>query len=127
MFLFCYNNIVIKPNLKSKPAKYLIGVQKGKSKKQAALDAGYALTTANHSVDQIEQTQQYCEVYKALSYKDELLKKTTLGEIADEQLKVVFQDRDLGAKNMAIKQTVGTIEPEKGMTDTEEQVLIILK
>lgn len=117
----------MKPNLQSKQAKYILGIRKGKTKKKAALDAGYSYNTAVQNTDKIEKSLTFQRLEKALSYKDELLKKTTLEQIAQEQLKVVFQDENLNAKNTAIAQVVETLEPKGDTTDYEERVLIVLK
>lgn len=116
-----------KVSLQSKPAKYILGIRKGKTKTKAALDAGYSLNTAMQNTDKIEKTLAFQQLNKQFSYKDEILKKTTLEEIASEQLKVVFQDENLNAKNTAIAQVVETLEPKGDTTDYEERVLIVLK
>jgi 23S rRNA-/tRNA-specific pseudouridylate synthase len=115
-----------KINKNTRPAKYYLNKQKGMSKKDAALQAGYSLNTAIGNVGKIESSLAYQEVEKALSYKEEILKKTTLSEIADEQLKVVYQDKDLGAKNKAIENVVKVVAPETADSD-DEKVIIILK
>lgn len=113
--------------LNSKVAKYYKNVQKGLNKKEAALKAGYSLNTAQFNTPKIEQSLAYQQVERALSYKDEILKKTTLEEIAREQLSVVFQNENLNAKNVAIKQVVDTIEPENRSDDGDDRVIIVLK
>lgn len=116
-----------KLNLNSRPAKYYKNKQKGMSKLQAALKAGYSKNTAVQNTNKIENSLVYQEVEKALSYKEEILKKTTLSNIADEQLKVVFQDGDLGAKNKAIENVMRVVEPESSGGEQDERVIIVLK
>lgn len=113
--------------LKSKVAKYYKNKMKGMNKKESALKAGYSLNTAQYNTPKIEQSLAYQQVERALSYKDEILKKTTLEEIAREQLSVVFQNENLNAKNVAIKQVVDTIEPEHRGDDSDDRVVIVLK
>ena len=113
--------------LNSRPAKYYKNKQQGMSKLQSALKAGYSKNTAVQNTNKIESSLIYKEVEKALSYKEEILKKTTLSEIADEQMKVVLQDGDLGAKNKAIDQVVRVLEPENAGGDAEERVIIVLR
>jgi hypothetical protein len=116
----------MKLNLNSRPAKYYKNKMKGMSKAEAARRAGYAKSVAETDTNNIENSLVYKEIEKALSYKQELLQKTTLSEIADEQLKVVRQDGDLGAKNKALENVVKTLEPEN-YHDEEEKVIIVLK
>ena len=106
-------------SLNSKAGKYYVARQKGKNKKESAIIAGYNPS----NITRIENTQEY----KALSYKDELLKQITLDQIAKEQLKVIMQDEDLSSKNTAIKNVMEKIEPEERASEEDERVLVILK
>lgn len=111
----------------SRIGKYVINRQKGLSKRKSALQAGYSLNTANYNLNKIEGSLQYAQAVKELSYKDELLKKTTLEEIASEQMKVVRQDGDLGAKNKAIENVTKVLEPESAGNGDDDKIIVILK
>jgi hypothetical protein len=111
-----------KPDLKTKVGKYYLGVKKGKTKTQAALDAGYK--DATH-ITQIERTDTFQAIQRY--FKDELVEKITISEIADELVKVIRQDKDLGAKNKSIEMALSRIEPDKHVDDNDDRVLVIMK
>ncbi|MFZ2484411.1 MAG: hypothetical protein WAW81_00480, partial [Minisyncoccia bacterium] len=90
-----------KADLNSKVGKYFLARNKGLNKSKAALEAGYASPT--HTT-RTEETQSYQNL--VLCYKDELLKHITLEEIAEVQAKTIRQERDLGARNTAIKEAL---------------------
>lgn len=111
------------PDLDTKIGKYFINRKvKKMTKKDAALAANYYPSNTYS----IERTK----TFKALEqkyYKDELLKKISVSEIAEEQKKVILQDRDLGAKNVAIKQALQKIEPDDTPGSEDDKVIIVLK
>lgn len=110
-----------KISMSSRPVKYYMAKRKGLSKRKSAEVAGYYPT----NITKIENSAIYKEVEKQFSYKDELEKKITLNTLADEQLKIVLQDRDLSTKQRAIEQVQKTLEPEHNET-YEEQVVIVV-
>lgn len=107
--------------MKSKPYKYFIARTKGKNKKQSALEAGYA---DGQHITQIERGVGFQEVKEY--FKDVLIGKIKVSEIADELVKNIVQDTDRGAKNKAIEIALGKIEPEKVM-EQEDKVIVILQ
>lgn len=112
-----------KPSLDSRIGKYLIARKKGLTGKEAQIAAGYAVPT--HSA-----TIEASETYKALErtyFRDKVREKITMEEIADEQIKVIRQDKDLGAKNTAIKNTLEKLEPETALREDDERLVVILK
>jgi len=107
----------------SKAYKYYEAKKLGRTKKQAALEAGYSLSTATQPTA-IEKTQDYQIVER--HFKDELLTKISLGEIADALSYNIRQETQLGARNEAIKIALDKIEPDK-VIEENEQVLIVIK
>ena len=112
-----------KADLNTRVGKYFIAKQKGLNKSEASIVAGYPTTT--HTT-RIEQSKAY-QAIERLYYKDELLNKITLGQIADEQIKNILQDKDKGAKNKAIELALSKIEPNEILDDADERVIIVLK
>jgi len=108
----------------SKAFQYYQNKKVCKTKKEAALKAGYSMAVAVKPSQAIEQTQDYQLIER--HFKDELLGKITISEIADELTKNIRQDTQLGAKNEAIRIALNKIEPDDIPTDTEN-VLIVLK
>ena len=109
---------------KARIIKYVVNRAKGLNKKESAIAAGYS--EKGNPTTRIEKTQAYQEVVKEY-YKDKVLGKITLDEIADEQIKVIRQDKDLNAKNTAIKNVVEKIEPDDAPLEENDQVLVILR
>lgn len=107
----------------SKQFKYYEAKKQGKSKKESAILAGFAPSTANTPA-LIENTEQYRAI--EAHFKDTLLTKITVSEVADELVKNIRQDKELGAKNKAIEMAKSWIEPD-GNTQDEERVVIVLK
>ena len=114
--------------INTKMGKYVVAKHKGNNKSQAARIAGYAESMALHGTHLIEKSQTYQELEKRY-FKDELLAQTTLTELGNELLKVVRQDENLNAKNVAIAMAIAKIEPpEKDPTDDEaNKVFVLLK
>lgn len=109
--------------METKPGRYFLERKKGKNKKESALSAGYA--DAAH-VSQIEKSTTYREIVRA--YKDEMLDVISLGEIAQEHAKIIRQDRDLGAKNTAIKNAYERIDPlDSDKPDESDRLVVILR
>ena len=110
-------------DLDTKAGKYFVNRKVKKlTKKDAAIAAGY-YPTNTYSIER-------SKTYKALEekyYKTELLKKIALSDIADEQIKVIRQDKDLGAKNVAIKQALSKIEPDEIQGGEDDKVVILLQ
>lgn len=111
--------------MSSRPVKYILAKRKGMSKRKAMLEAGYSPRSLTNT-NKIENSLIYKEAERQLSYKDEILKKISKEELADEQLKIVLQDENLNAKNVAIKQVSDVIEPKEAEESYEEQVIIVL-
>lgn len=111
-----------KPDLDTQIGKYFIAKQNSKTKKEAALKAGYA--DGNH-VARIEQTAQYIALEK--HYRDILTDKISVEEIAEYHADNIRQDKDRGARNKAIEMAVARIEPETYKRDEGEKVVFILK
>lgn len=108
--------------LETKPGKYFLERKKGKTKKDAALSAGYA-DAAHTSV--IEATATYKEIVK--SYKDELLSVISLQEVAEAHADNIRQDKDRGARNMAIKMAYEKIEGMGEEKDDSDRLVVILR
>lgn len=113
---------VVKVKLNGKPAKYFLNRQKGMNKKDAAVAAGY---TDNNNQTKIEQSDTYQAIEK--HYKNALLDKVSLDDIAEEHIKNIKQDKDRGAKNVAIKMALEKIEPEAKRDDDDDRVMVILR
>ncbi len=111
-----------KPDLKSKSGKMWLEVQKGKRPSEAARAVGINPKNASHAM----QTENF-QALERSSYKEEILKKITMAQIAQEHIKVIVQDKDLGAKNTAIKMAYEKIEPDETNLDTPDKVLVILR
>jgi hypothetical protein len=113
------------PDLDSKIGQYYINRKvKKMNKTDAQLSAGFADRT--HAT-RIEETKTYKELEKQFGYREEILQLITLKQIAEEQIKVAMQDKDLSSKNTAIRQLVDKVEPNAPQEDREERVLVVLK
>ncbi len=112
----------IKIDMKSKAGKYFLALQKGSTKKEAALTVGID----PRNVNKLEDTQMYQAIEKKY-FKDELLDQITLTGLAQELLKNIVQDTDRGAKNKAIEIALSKLEPEKAPKDADEKVLIVIQ
>lgn len=111
-----------KPDLNTRVGKYFLAKQKGMTKKDAQIVAGFS--DVQHP-DRIEKTQTY-KAIEQVYYADELLKLISKEDIAKEQVKVIIQDRDLSAKNNAIKQALEKVEPEDQKA-VEDRVVVVLR
>jgi hypothetical protein len=101
--------------------RYFIAKQKTKSKKEAAELIGYNPNNVSH----LEDTKTYKEIEKKY-YNAELLKKITLEDIANEHIKIIKQDKELGAKLQAISKALEKIEPQDTPID-QDAVIVVLK
>jgi hypothetical protein len=112
-----------KPDLYTRQGKYFTAKMRGMNKSNAALAAGYP---DGHHTSRIEATKAY-QVTET-HYKDELLKRMPIGQLADEHVKNILQDQDKGAKNKAIDMALNKIEPQ-GTTynDEDDRVVVVLK
>lgn len=113
-----------KLDLNKKPVKYAIAVREGRTKTESKIIAGYQPTT---NTTKIERTKDF---QTAVSFfKDELLAKTTMADIATaliDNIQQTGQDKiDRGARNKAIEIALAKAEPEQ-KTTTEEKVIVIL-
>ena len=113
-----------KLNLNERVSKYIVARKKGLTQSKSKEVAGYPQTTNGY---QIEQSDAY-KTLEQTYFKDEIIQRITLGQIADEQVKVIKQDKDLGAKNTAIKNTLERIEPnEIGGQEDDDKLVVILR
>lgn len=115
-------SIKVNLNLDTKVGKYFVARTKGMKKGEAALAAGYA--DVMHT-PQIEKSKTFKELEK-MYFKDALLMKISMPELAKEMTKVIRQDDDLGAKNTAMKMALDKIEPETRMAGDDNRVLVVL-
>ena len=111
----------------SRAYRYYEGHKKlGKSKKEAAIVAGYAPSTA-HAPSVIEKSQEYQMVEN--HFKSQLEGKITLGEMADalvDNIKQTGEEKiDRGARNKGIEIALEQLNENKKVSD--DQVIIILK
>ena len=113
----------MRADLDSRIGKYFLNRQKGMRKGEAQLKAGFPDTM---HASRIEKTKTYKEIEKVY-YKDALLAKIDIAGIAEEHLKNILQDKDRGAKNMAIKMALDKIEPEAKQERDDDKVMIILR
>ena len=111
----------MKPDLNTKVARYYVARKKGNTIKESKAIAGYS--TDSHT--EVEKTKEYQKI--ARHFKDHLLEKITLDNIADELKKNILQDTDKGAKNNAIKLALEKVEPEQYKDDDDKNVLVVLK
>ena len=98
-----------KADPKTKAGQLFLAQQKGLTDKQASELVGIS----SKNVKKTEETK----TYKAFEekYSDILQTKITLEEIAEEQVKVIKQEKDKGAKNTAIKMALDKIEPDNNV------------
>lgn len=109
------------PELDSKIGQYYVARKQGKNKTQAQLVAGFADTM---HASRIEKTKTY-ELLEQKFYKDELLGKISLAELADEHVKNILQDEDRGAKNKAIEMMMKKVEPDDVPNEVEVVKLVL--
>lgn len=113
----------VKPDLDSKIGKYYVNRLKGMNKGDAQIAAGFP---DKAHASRIEATKTYKTIDK-MFYKESLLAKISLDELAGEHLKNILQDQDKGAKNTAIKMALDKIEPEVREDKDDDRIVVILK
>jgi hypothetical protein len=109
-------------NMESKVAKFFVANRiKGIKKTKAAKLAGISPTNITN--------YERFPAYQALEekYKDKLLKHIGMDEVAAEQVKVIMQDKDLGAKLNAIKFYTERVEPEARESSDDDKMIIVLR
>lgn len=110
------------PNMDTKVALFWKARrQKGLGKRIAAREVGIREENATN--------YERLPTFRALDekYKDKLLKKMGMEDVADEQIKVIKQDRDLGAKLNAIKFYTERVEPEVREESDDEKMIVVLR
>lgn len=111
------------PGPETRVAKYHMAVRSGMTKAKAAEVAGYSCPNQTTVIEKSKGFQKLQEYYK-----DELLKRVSLGQIADEHAKVIVQDNEMGPKLAAIKIAMDKIEPpDKDLGDDDDRVFVVLK
>lgn len=113
------------PDLDSRVGKYFISRKKGKSKRESARSAGYSEAQSLINPGRIEKSKAYQELEK-IHYKDKLLEKITIEQIAQAHADNILQEDDRGARNKAIEMAIHKLEPDK-VVDDEDRVFVILK
>ncbi len=107
-------------DFKTKAGKLFLAQQSGLTDSEASRKIGIS----EKNVTELEATKTYQAIIK--SFKDAILEKTTISNLAEELNKNIKQDADKGAKNNAIKIALDKIEPEN-LPQTAQQVNIVLK
>lgn len=121
LLALCYFKVMIiseketykKDDPNSKPARYLVCTKKPGNTKKFCEQLIYG--TDNHNSGQIENTKSFKVAVK--QFKDTLVTPT---ELAEELNKNILQDKDKGAKNVAIRMGVDAREimpKEKGILE----------
>jgi len=109
------------PDLNSKVGKYYVARKKNnKSRNEALAEAGYRPTGKN-----IEKTDGFQAIEKY--FKDEVVVKMSVAQVADELVKNIKQDKDKGAKNTAIRTYLDKVEPEARLEDSDKDVVFIVR
>jgi hypothetical protein len=106
---------------KARVVKYVKGVRSGLTKKESAIRAGFPDAS---NISKLEKTEAFMEVER--HYRDALLDKITLDDVAEEHIKNIKQDEDRGAKNKAIEMYYNKVEPEKVSENKEDRVMVVL-
>lgn len=115
-----------KPDINTKVGRYFMAVQKGKTKREAAIVAGYA--DVSHTT-QIERTSEFQALQEHFGVN--LQKHITVNEINGylaDNIRQEGQERiDRNARNKAIEIAKDMIEPDnKTIDDGGDKVLIVL-
>lgn len=109
------------PDLNSRTGKYFLARKKGLRQK----DAAELLNIHPHYAPRLEKTKAYQALVQTY-YKDELLTRVTMGQIAEEHAKNILQDQDKGAKNTAIKMALDKVEPSE-MSREDDKLIVVLR
>ncbi len=110
-----------KPDLNSKAGRYLLKRATGLNKS----DSARAIGIDPRDTTRLEKTKTY-EVLQKTYFRDELLQKITLEQIALALADNIYQEKDRGARNTAINIALERVEPETNPI-SEEQVVVILQ
>lgn len=110
-----------KPDLNSKAGKYLIKRAQGLNKS----DSARAIGLDPRDTTRLEKSKTF-EVLQKTYFRDELLQKIALADIAQALAENITQDKDRGARNTAINIALERIEPETNPIE-EERVLVVLR
>lgn len=118
---------VKKPRIDSKVGKYFMAVQKGKTKKEAQIIAGYSTPTHATSIEKTKEFQALQE-----KFGTNLQTHITINEINSylaDNIRQTGQERiDRNARNKAIELAKNFIEPETAKADDSgDKVLIVLQ
>lgn len=113
--------------INTKPGKYIVERHKGKTKKDAAIQAGYSNSIATHAPHNIENTVVYKELERKF-FKDELIAQTTMEELGQILLRNIKQKDNIAASNQAIQIALNKLEPDENtLDDSSNKVLVVLR
>lgn len=113
--------------INTKAGKYLVERHKGKTKRAAAIQAGYSKSIATHAPHNIENTIVYQELERKF-FKDELIAQTTLKELGEVLMRNIKQKDNIAASNQAIQIALNKLEPEENtLDDSASKVLVVLR
>lgn len=110
----------MKPSLDTKAGRYFLAKKQGKNKTEAAEIIGID----PRNTTQLERTKRYGEIENY--YKDQLLGKITMDEIAEVHARNIKQTKDIGGSNQAIKIALDRIEPN-AIPNEDEKIVVILR
>lgn len=110
----------MKERLNKKSGKLWLAIQQGKTKKQAALEAGLNPANVSHAM----QTENF-QALERSSFKEEILKHITSAQIAEEHVRIIKESKEDSTRLAAIKLAYEKIEPE-AVPDSEKQKVIVL-
>ncbi len=113
----------LKIDKNSRPFKYFVNRQKGMTKKDASIEAGYHSGPTN--IASIEGS----ETYKAIEarYNEILTGVITMQEIAEYHADNIRQDTDRGARNKAIEMALAKLEPDKITSRDDDKIVVVLR
>lgn len=107
-----------------KPSSRLIKYHKarlsGKNKEDSKTVAGYSPATTTTTIEKMDS-------YKRISLGDQIKEQMSEREIIAAHIENIKQDKDLGARNAAIKMAYERIEPDNAAPEQAERVIVILK
>ena len=110
-----------KADLNTRPGRFFLAQRKGLTDSEAAR----AIGEDPRNVTNIERTKTYQACVK--KYGEILGGMISLVELAKEHIKNIKQDKDKGAKNVAIKMAKEYIEPETEFRETGQVNVIVNK
>lgn len=100
--------------------KYHKARLEGHNKEQSKAIAGYSPNT-------LTTTIEASDTYKRVSIGEQIEREITTKEIIAAHADNIRQDKDLGARNAAIKMAYERIEPDNEAPEQAERVIVILK